>query len=137
MTTRERHSTWGSPTDHGGHKPYGRDTKKVISERLTKLEDFAGHSLRGEWVLDYSGYTVYRVWSYETIIAEWWPNHDGGTLHLNVTTYSHLTTVHQNFVALHLGHYGLQYRAAPEHRPHIVEWDDVWGDTRALSDGTI
>lgn len=129
-----RTSTWRNPTDHGGHRGYGRETLGTIERKLRKAtpEEFEGHSMWASWA-NYGGENVYRVYSYETVIAEWWPRLDGGTLHLNMTDYSHKTQEHKGFVHLHLWHHNLRFNGPP--RPHVVEWYDVAGDTYGLSDG--
>lgn len=134
------HSTWRDQTEHGGHKPFGSDTLHTIYERLSKAspKGFKGHSLRAEWDTEGIGKTtqrVYRVWHYSTILAEWWPGLDGGTFHLNMTTYSKHTTRYQNLIHVHLWHHNLRFNGPPS--PHVVEWFDVWGDTYGLSDGSF
>lgn len=103
----------------------GQATYRDITNRhLPRLEDFTGNSMSAEWQSDPSGYAVYRVYSYGTCIAEWWPGLDGGTYVENETRYSVTTARHQGCL------WALE-RSLPVDRHHVV-FDDVYRGTHRL-----
>lgn len=113
------HSSMNNMLEHGEHTAYGKATRREINGpngHLANRQDFAGHSMRGQWEpwgVSRTGETshrVYRVYSYETCIAEWDPATRYVTL--DRSHYSAKTTEHQNAVAAWLAY---------QHRFDLIE----------------
>lgn len=80
---------------------------------LATLKAFEGNTMSASWNADH---TVYRVYSYNTCIAEYHPFEDGGTLHATVPTYSVTSARHQSLARAWTARYN---------REHEVEWFDL------------
>ena len=134
---REEHSSLSNRLEHGEHKGYvpgefdpttgiHNPTQRGLvrgwftnPERvdgpeghLANLREFTGHSIRGVWVLQSSGYTAYVVYSYATPIAYYQPPKNQSIdpakdlyedFWIDYDSYGHITRTHQGMVLAWMG----------------------------------
>lgn len=84
----------GSTYLRASNRKYGSDSYPTISQRISRLEPFAGNSMHGGQEKLREGAYVYVIYSYSTTIAIYDPA--DRTFYENVQRYSITTSKHQS-----------------------------------------